>query len=446
MARLFLDMDGTLAKFHDEADYLERMFEKDFFSNLKPFENMVAGAKLFMQQHPDVEVFIISSCVDSPYCVADKNKWLDEHLNLPAERRLFPPMGASKADYIPGGVTKDDFLLDDYNRGLNQFMFDGGSAIKCHNNINQQGRGAYGGSAGNLWVGPMVHTEDKPEMIAAELAQHMGLAFNLDHVTQAYPEVDISFSPSKCNLLNEIRFLAGKEEFYDHALTTEDGKVMYLPGHQLRAISLNVFNDDNFTKHLCDPSGVFSRGVSEALQKAKLPLVGRIELLNDAGTVRESKNYYSKEQMESALESCRQEGTPFRETWYINKKKALGQIRDPKEAAGRLISEFELAPVFANQLSTAMTTSPDSRTHAQTELLVRFWQEHNIPETLQSFTGLTTAEIAVFSHEGPGQGSAPVVSKIKSGNSLADKIRNARQRSGSEIQSGSGKGRGMEGI
>ena len=26
--RLFIDMDGTVARFHDEVDYLERMFEK----------------------------------------------------------------------------------------------------------------------------------------------------------------------------------------------------------------------------------------------------------------------------------------------------------------------------------------------------------------------------------------------------------------------------------
>ena len=30
MARLFVDMDGTLARFHDEVQYLERMFEKGF--------------------------------------------------------------------------------------------------------------------------------------------------------------------------------------------------------------------------------------------------------------------------------------------------------------------------------------------------------------------------------------------------------------------------------
>lgn len=39
--RIFVDMDGTLARFHDENLYLERMFEKGFFRDLKPFENAV---------------------------------------------------------------------------------------------------------------------------------------------------------------------------------------------------------------------------------------------------------------------------------------------------------------------------------------------------------------------------------------------------------------------
>lgn len=45
--RIFVDMDGTLARFHDENLYLERMFEKGFFRDLKPFENAVSAIKEF---------------------------------------------------------------------------------------------------------------------------------------------------------------------------------------------------------------------------------------------------------------------------------------------------------------------------------------------------------------------------------------------------------------
>lgn len=77
--RLLVDMDGTLARFHDQANYLERMFEKDFFRELEPFANMVEGVRQFMQDHPDIEVFIVSARVigEPPYCEVEKNAWLD---------------------------------------------------------------------------------------------------------------------------------------------------------------------------------------------------------------------------------------------------------------------------------------------------------------------------------------------------------------------------------
>ena len=49
--RIFVDMDGTLARFHDENLYLERMFEKGFFRDLKPFSNAVDAIKRIIDNH-----------------------------------------------------------------------------------------------------------------------------------------------------------------------------------------------------------------------------------------------------------------------------------------------------------------------------------------------------------------------------------------------------------
>ena len=183
MKRLFVDMDGTLARFHDEVMYLERMFENGFFKNLKSFDNMVRGIKEFINMHPDVDVYIISSAVNSPFCVKDKNAWLDLYLpEIPKAKRLFPDIGTQKADYIRGktgfAVTKMDYLLDDYNKGLVQFQEAGGSSIKCHNNINHKGLGLYGGQKGNLWTGKIVHTDDLPIIIANTLSEYMNLEYS----------------------------------------------------------------------------------------------------------------------------------------------------------------------------------------------------------------------------------------------------------------------------
>ncbi len=171
--RLFVDMDGTLARFHDQVRYLERMWEPGFFRNLDPFDNMLRGVKAFMKERPDVEVFILSSKIpgEPPYCEMEKNAWLDAYLpELDARHRIFPDVGTSKAEAVPGGISGEDCLLDDYNKSLREWEGAGGLAVKCRNNINHRGLGAYGGGRGKLWEGAMAHTSDPPEKIAADLS------------------------------------------------------------------------------------------------------------------------------------------------------------------------------------------------------------------------------------------------------------------------------------
>ena len=66
--RVFIDMDGTLARFHAENNYLERMYEPSFFSELAPYENAVEAAER-LAEGGEAEVFVISS--------ADEAKLLD---------------------------------------------------------------------------------------------------------------------------------------------------------------------------------------------------------------------------------------------------------------------------------------------------------------------------------------------------------------------------------
>lgn len=161
--RLFIDMDGTLARFHDEVQYLERMFEKGFFENLKPFDNMVLAISYFKEAHPDVELFILSACVDGepPYCKEEKNAWIDKLFprEIDRQHRIFTPVGKAKSAYIPGGITKDDYLIDDYNANLEQWKRDGGVAIKCKNNINNKGL------VGPKWTSHIIDNSSSPYQI-----------------------------------------------------------------------------------------------------------------------------------------------------------------------------------------------------------------------------------------------------------------------------------------
>ncbi len=176
--RLFLDMDGTLARFHDvDKTFIEAMWQPGFYAGLKPFANMVNGIKTFLRVHQDVEVYVLSAYLDTepPFVVGEKNMWLDTYLpEIPAERRIFTKAGENKADYI-GGIGPEDYLLDDYNKNLFEFEVAGAHSIKFRNDVNHQGRGAYGGESGPLWGGALVSYNSSPEVIATYLACVMGL-------------------------------------------------------------------------------------------------------------------------------------------------------------------------------------------------------------------------------------------------------------------------------
>lgn len=134
--RLFVDMDGTLAEFR-QINKLETLYEKGYFENLKPMDNVIGAVKEILREHPEIEVHILSAHLsDSPYALAEKNAWLDRHLpEIPAEHRIFPPCGTNKTAAIPGGLKTTDFLLDDYTQNLTLWQ-PPARGIKLLNGIN----------------------------------------------------------------------------------------------------------------------------------------------------------------------------------------------------------------------------------------------------------------------------------------------------------------------
>lgn len=201
--RLYLDMDGTLARFHDvDKTFIEAMWQQGFYVGLQPFEHMVDAVRLFMEKHPDVEVYVLSAVLDTdpPFVVDEKNAWLDQYLpEIPAERRIFTRAGHNKAEYI-GQIGPDDFLLDDYNKNLREFEASGGRSVKFRNDVNHQGKGAYGGEKGPLWSGPMVSYDSSPADIANQLGNIMGLErAKRRSLSEKVAEAAKLFSPSRKN-------------------------------------------------------------------------------------------------------------------------------------------------------------------------------------------------------------------------------------------------------
>ena len=166
--RIFVDMDGTLARFHDEVKYLERMWEEGFFKQLKPFEEICSAIKLLKLKNPDAEIYILSAAIEGepPYCQQQKHEWLDKYLpEIDREHRIFTTIGKPKADFIKGGIRMTDILIDDYNKGLEEWEKYGGTAVKCVNNINHKGL------VGPLWEGKLIHNDKLPPVIASDIVE-----------------------------------------------------------------------------------------------------------------------------------------------------------------------------------------------------------------------------------------------------------------------------------
>lgn len=142
----FFDMDGTLVEYRYDGP--EAFYERGFFKDLKP--NDIVG-DILKDGLPN-NIYILSTVVDSPYCIKEKNDWLDKYFPVNFAHRLFVPKGTSKADYVKSKFPNIPFderfcLVDDYNENLRDWEKKGGYAIKYLNGVNHK-RGTW---KGDIW-------------------------------------------------------------------------------------------------------------------------------------------------------------------------------------------------------------------------------------------------------------------------------------------------------
>lgn len=89
MSKVYVDMDGTLCRFHDtEHKYIEAMWERGFYRSLKPFEEFLNGLSICIDRNPDTEFYILSAVLDTepPFIEDEKREWL--HRYLPSWRMI----------------------------------------------------------------------------------------------------------------------------------------------------------------------------------------------------------------------------------------------------------------------------------------------------------------------------------------------------------------------
>ena len=145
MNKIFLDMDGTLAKFN-VPNALERFAtEKGFFARLGAYK----GIEKINEMVKNGNVYIISASPNM-YADIDKISWLRKYLpDLPMENICFCRLGINKAHEIEKvlniKIDKTCFLLDDYTKNLREWESVGGVGIKRLTKVSDNSR--------KLWTG-----------------------------------------------------------------------------------------------------------------------------------------------------------------------------------------------------------------------------------------------------------------------------------------------------
>ena len=165
MINLFLDLDGTLAKFNNKRNALKRFDnEIGFFANLKPYKYIEFVNEL--ANNKNVNVYVISA---TPNDQADQDKlvWIEKYLNnIKKENICFSRIGENKAKVIKDklnitidnnclllddkdklNITIDNncLLLDDYTKNLIEWQNLNGIGIKRITSKADNSRGLWKG-------------------------------------------------------------------------------------------------------------------------------------------------------------------------------------------------------------------------------------------------------------------------------------------------------------
>ena len=145
MKKIFLDLDGTVAKFN-VRNALERFDnEIGFFAKLGAYKGIESVNELAKSGI----IYIISA---SPNTQADNDKmiWINKYLpNVPLENITMCRVGENKAKIIENkysmSISQECYLLDDYTKNLQEWVANGGTGIKRLTSVADNSTGKWQG-------------------------------------------------------------------------------------------------------------------------------------------------------------------------------------------------------------------------------------------------------------------------------------------------------------
>ena len=146
MKKIFLDLDGTLARFNVRNALNRFETEKGFFANLLAYK----GIEIINEMAKAGNVYIISA---SPNIQADIDKmtWIEKYLpNIPKNHIVLCRCGECKALVLRRlglVIDKNCYLLDDYTKNLTEWESVGGVGIKRLTKVADNSTGKWKGLA-----------------------------------------------------------------------------------------------------------------------------------------------------------------------------------------------------------------------------------------------------------------------------------------------------------
>ena len=166
---LFVDMDGTIAKFYYKKNCLEKMYEQGYFANL-PLYAMAKQINNFASKDTCVNVYILSACIKSDYCEQEKVEWLLKNMpNINPTNFIFTQVGESKVLKAKSKVENFgesiNILLDDYTLNLKLWQAHNPlcMGVKFLNGMNDTTKS---------WQGERVKTFGQLETLMQKLAMY----------------------------------------------------------------------------------------------------------------------------------------------------------------------------------------------------------------------------------------------------------------------------------
>lgn len=167
MKNLFVDLDGTLARYPDGTPF-EVICQPGYVTKLPQNGNMVSALRMINEsinahnqtcdESERVEIYILATVLDLPTAIQDKKTWLSIYCEfIDEEHQLFVPYGFKKSEFVKelfGDLTQHDFLLDDYYEELFAWAECGGHSIALFNGIDGKSV-SYMTDYTCSWINPM---------------------------------------------------------------------------------------------------------------------------------------------------------------------------------------------------------------------------------------------------------------------------------------------------